>query len=369
MWGGRLHGRNRPFGRQGYGWSRIFSDLLPKGAASSRCYTWAVSEIRSSDASEDAGAEAAAGAQEPEVGPGDPELERRWGLENGDEIVPGRYVVDKLGGGSDYEAFLAWDERMMALVVAKCLRPHLLEDAGALRRMRREADYLLGLRHPVVVRGYDVVLDEQRPHLVMEHLEGPNLASLIRRYGTLALDQLLPLALQLCGAVHYLGEENVVHLDIKPRNTIMGAPPRLIDLSVARSFEDAAKLTGIIGTDPYMAPEQCAPGTAPIGAPADVWGLGATLHHALGGTVPFPRPDYDRERDEHKPEKRFPQLHTPPQPLPRATPPPIREVITACLAPAPGDRPSPGEIVEALEPAVLGLRSKPVLRRVRPRLG
>ncbi len=296
------------------------------------------------------------------------EVSRRWGLGDGDTIVPGRYVVERLGGGSEYEAFLAWDERLLALVVAKCLRPHLVDQAGALRRLRRESEYLLGLRHPVVVRGYDAVLDGPRPHVVMEHLEGPNLASLLRRHGPLALPQLLPLALQTCGALHYLAREGVVHLDVKPRNIIMGAPPRLIDLSVARSTDDAQRITGQIGTDPYMAPEQCRPGLTPIGPAADVWGLGATLFHAIAGQVPFPRPDYERDRDDDNLHVRFPQLHQEPPPLPRGVPAPVVEVVRDCLAKDPHDRPSTGEIVERLEPAVVGLSTKPVLRRLRPRL-
>lgn len=293
---------------------------------------------------------------------------RRWGLEAGDAIVDGRYVVERLGGGSEFEAFLAWDERLMALVVAKCLRPHLIEDEGALRRMRREADFLLGLRHPVVVRGFDAVLDGPRPHLVMEHLEGPNLASLLRRYGPLALQQLLPLALQLAGALHYLGEEGVVHLDVKPRNTIMSAPPRLIDLSVARTFDHALAITGQIGTDPYMAPEQCDPSLAPVTAAADIWGFGATLYHALAGSVPFPRPDFDRDRDERNFGVRFPQLSGPPQPLPRDADATLASVVLDCLNKDPQRRPTMSEIVVRLEPVAVGLPQKPVLRRLRPRL-
>ena len=82
-----------------------------------------------------------------------------------------------------------------------------------------------------------------------------------------------------------------VHLDVKPDNIIMGIPPRLIDLCIARSLERAGRTRGPIGTDAYMAPEQCgADGwKATIGAPADVWGLGATLYHAASGRRPFPR--------------------------------------------------------------------------------
>ena len=290
----------------------------------------------------------------------------RWDFAEGDEIVPGRHALKKLGGGHDYEAYLTWDDRLHSLVVAKCLRPHLVTDDHALRSMRREADHLLNLKHPVVVRGFDAVLDGARPHLVMEHLEGPNLASLLRRYGALQLEQLLPLSLQICSAIHYLGTEEIVHLDVKPRNIIMGAPPRLIDLSVARTFERARRITGQVGTDAYMAPEQCDPSRTAIGPAADVWGLGATLYHAVAGHVPFPRPDYDKDRDEKNLDVRFPQLQQHPEPFAKDVPALVAEPILACLAPDPSERPTVAQVVAALEPLVAQLPTKPVLRKMRP---
>lgn len=290
----------------------------------------------------------------------------KWSFEEGDEIIPGRHALKKLGGGYDYEAYLSWDDKLYSLVVAKCLRPHLVNDDHALKGLIREADLLLTLRHPVVVRGFDAVVDGERPHLVMEHLEGPNLASLIRRYGPLPLEQLLPLSLQICSAIYYLSTEGIVHLDVKPRNIIMSAPPRLIDLSIARSLTRAAKITGHVGTDAYMSPEQCDPTRATIGSPADVWGLGATLYHAVTGRVPFPRPDYERERDEKNLEVRFPQLQRESEPFPKSTPGQVVEVILMCLEPDPEARPAVSEIVGLLEPLVAQLPTRPVLRKMRP---
>lgn len=290
----------------------------------------------------------------------------RWGFGEGDEIAPGRYALHRLGGGSDYEAYLAWDEALFALVVAKCLRPHLVSDRHALAALEREGRYLLELRHPVVVRGFDAVSVGDRPHLVMEHLEGPNLSRLLRRHGPLALEQLLPLVLQICSAVHYLGTQEVIHLDIKPRNIIMGAPPRLIDLSVARTFSQALKISGHVGTDAYMAPEQCDPSKVKPAAPADVWGLGATIYHAIAGAVPFPRPGFDKERHSANVVMRFPQLNADPQPLPRHAPSQLADIVFACLAKHPAERPTVREVVAAIEPLVATLPTKPVLRRSRP---
>lgn len=291
--------------------------------------------------------------------------ETSWDLAEGDEIVEGRYALKSLGGGSDYEAYLAWDERLYSLVVAKILRPHLVEVPGSLGALQREADLLMRLNHPVIVRGYDAVVDGERPHLVMEHLEGSNLSSLVRRHGALQLEQLLPLALQIASGVHYLGVEEVVHLDIKPRNIIMGAPPRLIDLSIARTFSRARRITGHVGTDPYMAPEQCDPTTGPIGPKADIWGLGASLYRAAAGRVPFPRSDYDRDQHKNDMKRRFPQLHRDPDPLPKETPHPLADLILDCLEKDPEARPTIPDIFARIEPLIAALPTKPVMRGLR----
>ena len=161
------------------------------------------------------------------------EAEAHWQLEEGEPLAPGRTAIKRLGGGRRYDAYLAWDEALHAIVVCKVVRPHLVADEGALAGLAGEWEMLQRLDHPVIVRGFEAVLDGPRPQIVLEHLEGPRLSTLVRRYGPLPVEQLVPLALQLCSAIHYLRGRGVVHLDLKPSNTIMGAPPRLIDLSVA----------------------------------------------------------------------------------------------------------------------------------------
>src|SRR5688572_18633190 len=103
-----------------------------------------------------------------------------WAFAEEDEIVPGRYAVDLLGGGERSEAWLAWDQRLHTLVVAKLLRPDQLDDARATAGLEREARALAALNHPSIVRSFDVVLDGPRPHLVLEPLDGPRLSTLLR---------------------------------------------------------------------------------------------------------------------------------------------------------------------------------------------
>jgi eukaryotic-like serine/threonine-protein kinase len=181
-----------------------------------------------------------------------------WSFEEGDELGPGREAVRLLGGGHRYEAWLAWDDRLRSLVVAKLLRPDQTDDPSARRVLAGEAAMVARLAHPLLVRSFGADLDGRRPQLVLEYIEGPRLSTLIRRYG-LILEQAVPLALNLCSVLHYLAEERVVHLDVKPRNIVMAGSPRLIDLSVARGVDELASLRGPVGTDAYMAPEQCDP--------------------------------------------------------------------------------------------------------------
>ena len=125
-----------------------------------------------------------------------------WSFAESDEIVPGRRAVRLLGGGVRYEAYLAWDDRLRALVVVKLLRPDRTEDPGALAGLRGEAALLERLAHPLLVRGFGAGLEGQRPHVVLEFIEGPRLSTLSRRFG-LSLEQVLPLALNLASVLHY----------------------------------------------------------------------------------------------------------------------------------------------------------------------
>lgn len=270
-----------------------------------------------------------------------------WEFGESEEIHPGRAVLKTIGGGNRYEICLVWDESLYALAVAKVLRPDQAKEEKALRDLALEAEALGALAHPSLIRSFDAVLDGPHPHILIEHLEGPSLRRLIRRDGAIGLEQLLPLAAHVAGALQYMAQAGYVHLDVKPDNIVMGVPPRLIDLSIARTTERAARTDGPLGTDPYMAPEQCLPrpeAAAPIGPAADAWGLGATLFHAVSGRKPF-QPDTGDDGRE-----RFPQLDEEPLPLPSRIPAELRALILELLDRDPAARPTCGEAVERLQP-------------------
>jgi serine/threonine protein kinase len=262
-------------------------------------------------------------------------------LSVGELLAPGRRLLQRLGGGDRYEAFVAWDDHLHAMVVVKVLRPRLADDERARAAFEREADALEALQHPDLVRGFGAVRVGPRPHLVLEFLDGPRLSTLIRKFGPLSPEQTVLLGRRLASVLAYLANAGWVHLDVKPRNIVMTATPRLIDLSVARPVSDARGRTGI-GTAAYMAPEQADPARADeIGPPSDVWGLGATLYEAVAARQAFPRtPDGPR----------YPQLSSRPEPMPERVPLPLAAAIERCLEDRPEARPAAAELHDLLEP-------------------
>lgn len=280
-----------------------------------------------------------------------------WQLQPGDELADGLVARRLLGGGRDFEAYLAFDPRRYTLVVAKVARPDVVASGRARHAIEREARALRRADHPAVARLFAARPDGALPYLSLEYVEGPRLSTLVRRNGPLPIEQVLPLGLQLASALHYFAALGLVHLDIKPKNIIMSGPPRLIDFSVARDAAEAADLVQPVGTRTYMAPEQAAPHEdVPVGPAADVWGLGTVLYEAVAGTPAFPT---DGPVDH-------PQLVMEAPPLPGRVPAALDEIVMAALERRPLDRPQPREISDALGELVAAQPRRMVLSRLRP---
>ena len=266
------------------------------------------------------------------------------GRAEGEHIAPGLTGVRELGGGSMYEAWLSFDERLQAPVVVKRVRDHLREDAATMDTYRRELEILSSLSHPGIARLFSYDDECAQPYLVIEHVDGPTLSKLIATHGHLPEHQLLPLVVDLCSALHYLHGSDVVHLDLKPSNIVMGAPARLIDFSVAMSTTDAAALDHPVGSDEYMAPEQCEPGLrGQMGAPSDVWGIAASVFRAAAGFRAFDR------------DPRWAQLHDEPKRLPGFVDPALGDLLADCLVHDPAARPTPLQIIERVDPMLAAL--------------
>src|SRR4029453_939757 len=158
-------------------------------------------------------------------------------------------------------------------------------------RVLREARAAARLNHPGVVTLYDVVNDQGGTFIVMELVEAPTLAELVRTGGPLPPERVAELGVQLAGALEAGHGAGIVHRGVKPANVMgpEGGVPKLADFGVA-SLQGDPQLTAtglVVGSPAYMAPEQArGEGSGPA---ADLWGLGATLFYAVEGEPPFDR--------------------------------------------------------------------------------
>jgi eukaryotic-like serine/threonine-protein kinase len=197
----------------------------------------------------------------------------------------GRYrVVRRLGSGGMAAVFLAEDERLERLVALK--RMHSELDPGLAERFSREARLGASLNHPNVVRVFDVFEEEGDPvtTLVLEYVDGENLAQALRR-GPLAPERALAVLEPLAEALDHAHANGVIHRDVKPANVLIAqdGTVKLSDLGIATGggVTRVTSSEAVIGSAPYMAPEQLAGDEAT--AAADIYALATVAFEALSG--------------------------------------------------------------------------------------
>ncbi|UQA59484.1 serine/threonine-protein kinase [Polyangium aurulentum] len=210
-------------------------------------------------------------------------------MRHGDTLA-NRFVIERLAGsGGMGEVYRAADRQTGQPVAIKVL---LGEQEGDVARFEREARILSAIAHPNIVRYVTRgVLPEGDPYLVMEWLEGEDLAARLAR-GPLPAADAVALAAAVAEALGALHEQGIVHRDLKPSNVFLARGRiddiKLLDFGIARS-NAATRLTGtghMLGTAAYMAPEQ-ASGASTLDARADVFALGCTLFECLTGEKAF----------------------------------------------------------------------------------
>jgi Protein kinase domain len=200
-----------------------------------------------------------------------------------------RYRVERrLGHGAMGTVLLARDTVLGRVVAVKVLADHLAADDAFRRRFLREARLAARLCHPSVVQVFDVGDDGDRPFIVMEYVEGETVAARLaagRRFGP---DELVALATQLAAGLAHAHDHGVVHRDVKPHNVLLrpDGVAKLTDFGIARAVEEhgLTEIGTVLGTAPFMAPEQAAGG--PVGPAADVYAFGALVRHVAAGPLP-----------------------------------------------------------------------------------
>ena len=266
---------------------------------------------------------------------GEADTEPKWSLKRGQEIDDTLVAIDALGTGTRYEVYRAWDRVLFCEVAAKVIRPHRVQDDRAIEGFERETSIGMRLAHPNVVRVLRWSAKPPRPYLVMEFVSAPTLGTHLNTTGAVSVPEICLLGIRMASALHHMHANAVLHLDVKPDNVTMGDPPKLLDLSLARTFAGPMRLRHAIGTAAYMAPEQCDHGIATV--QTDLFGLGATLYEGVSAMRPFA--EGDDESDVRA--DRWPQLELDAPPLEEVenVPRSLSHIVMSCLQREPAHRP------------------------------
>lgn len=213
-------------------------------------------------------------------------------------LLQSRYrIAKKLGEGGMGAVYRAWDVRLDAPVALKEMMPQPGLDAqtltGLRHQFRQEAVVLARLNHPNLVRVTDFFEEGGSVYLVMDFVQGENLADRITREGAQEERQVIAWAEQLLGALAYCHSEGILHRDLKPQNVIIRADGQaiLVDFGLVKLWDPQSPQTKTVmrgmGTPEYAPPEQYdAFGHGHTGPSSDLYSLGATLYHALTGSAP-----------------------------------------------------------------------------------
>jgi serine/threonine protein kinase len=207
----------------------------------------------------------------------------------------GRYRRGRLlGAGGMGEVWLAYDEDLDDRPVAiKVMRPALLAEPEDAARFQREMRLAARMQHPNIMTVYTTGTDDGVPFMVLEYLEGSDLSKVVaasagRPVAVMAAEQVARIGLDTCAALAYAHGLGVVHRDIKPGNLFLcdSGLVKVTDFGIAKAVSGTRlSATGtLIGTFPYMAPEQW------LGEPAafsnDIWAVGCVLYELLSGVLP-----------------------------------------------------------------------------------
>jgi len=308
-------------------------------------------------------------------------------------------LLEELGSGGMGTVYRALHTQIDKVVAIKMLPTERMRDPQAVARFRREMKAVGRLDHPQIVRALDGGNEGERHFLVMEYINGIDLAELVSRVGPLAIPDACEIIRQAAQGLQHVHVHALVHRDIKPSNIMLafgtaqtctadsrmeigGSSHRsqsgtgfekptvkLLDLGLALLGESnpaTVNLTGarqVMGTVDYMAPEQCE-SSHNVDIRADLYSLGCTLYKLLTGDAPFSGQDLDTPVKKALAHVRMP----PPAIATRRPdiPESLASIVQRLLAKSPADRfANPAEVAAALEPLTAGCNLPALAARAR----
>jgi serine/threonine-protein kinase len=250
-------------------------------------------------------------------------------------VMSERYTLtERIAGGGMGEVWAATDTVLERAVAVKLLNPSLSHERGFVERFRAEARHSAALHHPNITTVFDYDQDGETAYLVMELVAGQPLSQIISERAPLSAQETSSVLIQAARALEAAHQGGVVHRDVKPANILItpDGTAKLTDFGISRAVE-AAPLTQageILGTAQYLSPEQALGQGAT--ASSDIYALGVVGYEMLTGQRPFEADTIVATVLAH--------VNEPAPVLPDAVPVGVADVIRACLAKAPENRPT-----------------------------
>ena len=274
------------------------------------------------------------------------EMMRRNRLAVGDVIGERYQIVQMLGGGAMGQVFVAENLAISIRVAIKLLKPELLANADFRRRFQHEAQAVAAVQHACVARFHDLIVGDPT-FLVMEYVPGFTLADVLKAEHKLTVWRATAIGTRLAWGLQAVHTAGIIHRDLKPANIVLttdaehGELPKLIDfglakLAAATEKEQLTRTGQIVGTPPYMAPEQIS--GREVDARADQYALGCLLYEMIAGRPPFGSGVGGSGDDV---EVLYRQVHEPAEPLASHSsevPPALDAAVRRALEKEPGKR-------------------------------
>ena len=261
-------------------------------------------------------------------------------------------ILARLGEGGMGVVYKGHHQDLDLDVAIKFLHPHLVQRSSSAERFMREARLAARLNHPSIVRVFDCGEVGGQYYIVMEYIDGQSLDALIQANGPLTLAQALQVAETIAFALgEAIDQVGVIHRDIKPANILLASngQVKLADLGLAKMLaahkgSSAQTAAGVaLGTPNYMSPEQFEDASH-VDHRADIFSLGATLHHMLSGKAPFKGDSFFsilKQVNEADPD-----------PLPSHVPAQVEQLVLRMMEKLPESRfQTYGELLNALQQA------------------
>jgi serine/threonine-protein kinase len=268
------------------------------------------------------------------------------------KALAGYQLLKRLGAGAMAAVYEARSPSGGVTVALKILTAEAANDEETVKRFDREAALAKSLDHPGLVGVIDHGTERNIHWMAMELVDGTTLESVIDSKGAMAAKDAVHIIIQIGRALEYIAGRGVIHRDVKPANILLGhkGVAKLADLGFAKDLTPKESTAGLtmagasMGSPAYMAPEQVLDAKNAT-ASADVYGLGASLYHALCGETPFTgRNAYDVM------EKVIKEPHTPPRERNPALPLGFAAFLDWSLEKKPENRPpDAGTFVRVLE--------------------